>query len=75
MHLDVLEMGKTSVKKHTHSRVETDPWQGSTEARYQTKNSQVVTAGYLTVNMKPFTQFAYFPQLQSCRSRAIALFC
>lgn len=79
--LDVLEMGKISVKKkHTHSRVETDPWVGFNESSFTKQRaaglSVAVAAGCLTVNMKPFTHgFAYFPQLQSCKSRVIASFC
>lgn len=37
MLLDVLEMGKISVKKHTHSRVETDPWLGFKESSLANK--------------------------------------
>lgn len=81
--LDVLEMGKISVKKkkHTHTQPSGNGSLGGVQRKLVTKQraaglSVAVTAGCLTVNMKPFTHgFAYFPQLQSCKSRVIASFC
>lgn len=45
MLLDVLEMGKISVKKHTHSRVETDPWLGFNKSSLANKEQSGCRSG------------------------------
>lgn len=78
--LDVSEMGKISVKK-THTQPSGNGSLLGVQRKLVTKQraarlSVGVAADCLTVNMKPFTHgFAYFPQLQSCKSRVIASFC